>query len=107
MSPRHVHPVQTIMGRLAAEQGLDVDAINHSTQQRAAITLLVELLDTATMPIMMHPDLVPAAALALRGYAELLETATETINDDPGLSGLRDFVAAAEHARVLRDRGPR
>lgn len=101
------HPITTIMGRLATEQGLDIDKINASTQQRAAITLLVELLDTATMPIMMHPDLVPAAALALRGYAELLETATETINADPNLSGLRTFAAATEHARVLRDRGPR
>jgi hypothetical protein len=101
------HPITTIMGRLAHEQGIDVDKINASTQQRAAITLIVELLDMATAPIMTHPDVVPAAALALRGYAELLETATETINADPNLSGLRDFAAATEHARVLRNRGSR
>ena len=101
------HPIQTIMGRMAAEQGIDVDQINHSTRHRAAITLLVELLDTATMPIIVHTDLVPAAALTLRAYAELIEAATEAINDSPDLAGLRDMVRDAETAAAYHRRGAR
>lgn len=105
MKPRH--PIQTIMGRMAAEQGIDVDKINASTQHRAAVTLLVELLDTATMPIILHTDLVPTAALTLRAYAELIEAATAAVNADPDLAALRDFARDAESAAVRHRRAAR
>jgi hypothetical protein len=96
------HPIQTIMGRMAHEQGIDVDKINGSTQHRAAVTLLVELLDTATIPILLHADLVPTAALTLRAYAELIESATAAVDADPSLAALRDFARDAETAAVRR-----
>jgi phosphohistidine phosphatase SixA len=99
------HPIQTIMGRMAAEQGIDVDKINASTQHRAALTMLVELLDTATMPIIVHTDLVPTAALTLRAYAELIESAAAVIDKTPEMRELRDIVRDVESAHCRRHGG--
>lgn len=84
------HPIGTIMGALAVEEGLDVDAINASPQHRAVVTLLVELLDRTTPPILVHPETVPTAACTLRAYARLLEVSTEAVEAVPAMRALRD-----------------
>lgn len=77
------HPVTRIMAEHAAEAGFDVDAFNADVRQRAASTLLIDLLDMATQPIIAHPELIPAAVLTLNSYAELLARSRQLIAECP------------------------
>lgn len=82
MSTSH-HPVTSIMGWRAAAAGFDIDAFNADVRQRAAATLIVEMLDMATQPIIAHPELIPAAAHTLHCYAELLLRSRQVIENCP------------------------
>ena len=77
------HPVVRIMAEHATEAGLDVDAFNADVRQRATATLIIDLLDMATQPVIAHPDLIPVAVLTLNSYAELLLRSQQIIAETP------------------------
>ena len=77
------HPALRTMAERAAAQGIDVEAINASAQHRAILTLIIEVLDMSIGSIVAHPELIPTAALTLRGYADLLDRSREVIAHSP------------------------
>ena len=77
------HPAATIMSRRAAEAGIDIAAFNADLQQRAATTLIFEMLDLLAPQVLCQPELLPTVSLALHSYAELLERSEEIIDDSP------------------------
>ena len=92
------HPALGILSQRAAEAGLDIDALNADVQSRAAVTLLLDVLDMATGPLVAHPRLLPLAALTLQSYAELLERSEVVIADSPQFRAM-----VAEHERAERE----
>jgi hypothetical protein len=91
------HPVTRIMAEHAAECGLDIDTFNADTRQRAAASLIIELLDMATQPIIAHPELIPAAVLTLHSYAELLARSRQVIVETPEFQAMVRAHVHAEH----------
>lgn len=89
------HPALGILSQRAAEAGLDIDAINADVQSRAVVTLLLDVLDMATGPVVAHPRLLPIASLTLQSYAELLDRSEVIIADSPQF---RAMVAECERA---------
>lgn len=94
------HPIMPIMARQAAEAGLDVDKINADIRQRAAATLLIELLDMGTQPIIAHPELIPIAALTLCSYGELLLRSQKIIAECPEFQAMIKHHAAHDACEV-------
>jgi hypothetical protein len=68
---------------MVREQGgpVRVAELQADMSARAMITLLVEVLDQATKPITHRPEYLPLAAITLRAYAELLDTADSMMRD--------------------------
>ena len=77
-----------IISRMVAERGLDADEINNDAQARAAMTLIIEILDMASPPMLANGRVLPLAAITLRAYAELLETSEHML----GNPKIRDLV---------------
>ena len=95
-----VHPVLRIMAEHAAETGLDVDAFNADPQQRATATLIIDLLDMATQPVIAHPDLIPVAVLTLNSYAELLTRSQQLIAETPEFQAMIKYHAEHDACQV-------
>lgn len=91
------HPALGILSQRVTEAGLDVDAINADPQSRAVVTLLLDVLDMATGPVVAHPRLLPLAALTLQSYAELLDRSEVIIADSPQFRAM-----VAQHERAHR-----
>lgn len=90
--PDRDHPIIPIMARLARDAGT-YDALLHADiRQRAAVTLLIEILDMLAPSVLAHPRVIPLSALTLRAYAELLTTSAELIETDPHLAKLAALV---------------
>jgi hypothetical protein len=90
--PDQHHPVIPIMTRLAREAGIYDELLHADIQQRAAVTLIIEILDLISPNILAHPRTLPLSALTLRAYAELLETSAGLIRTVPHLAKLADQI---------------
>jgi hypothetical protein len=90
------------MARMAdanTEQGAAPDHVDlgkADLQQRAAVTLIIEVLDMIAPQLVGVPRTLPLAALTLRAYAELLERGDGLIKTDPTLAALAEIVKWAE-----------
>jgi hypothetical protein len=97
--PDQHHPVIAIMTRLATEAGMYDELLNADVQQRAAVTLIIEMLDMIAPNVLPHPRVLPLSALTLRAYAELIERSAELIEIDPQFAALANLIHDRERDR--------